>query len=168
MKRHPREQIIYALFNDPAEMERTFDELIAAGISIDDVSLLLSADAPHEDFKPLLEKHLTLRGATAGGLFGATLGGMIGGMVAVGAATSPIGVLVLGPAIALATTGGLLGGLAGHAVRSHEAERLHNAVGSGEALMAVHVHTPLDIAVAARVLRREVQEGHAENIVPAV
>ncbi|MBK6689327.1 MAG: hypothetical protein IPG45_32970 [Deltaproteobacteria bacterium] len=149
MKRHPNEQIIYGLFEGPHDLKVAFDQLVAAGIPVEDMSVMMNEETHDEDFK-FIEKTRTRDGATAGGIIGGALGGMLGGLAALGAA-SGIGLLVVGPAIAFAAAGGLLGGLVGNGVPDAEAKRLHEALHEGQVMLAVHTHKPEQIAIAERV-----------------
>lgn len=159
MKRHPNEEIIYALFDDAATVEKTYRELLTAGIDVDDISLLMNEDTHDRDFKAL-DRTRTGRGATAGTILGGTLGGVVGGLAALGTALSGVGLIVAGPMLALAAAGGLIGGLIGHGMPAEEVERLKNALHEGRAMIAVHVHRPEDKRAARRVFKLE----HGEEV----
>lgn len=153
MKRHADEQIIYALFDNPDELAATMEDLTANGISVDDVSLLMSEDTHDRDFK-MLERTQAQNGATAGGMLGGALGGILGGLVAIGTTfTGGLGLLVLGPALAFAATGSLIGGLIGYGVPQDEAKRINDALHMGRTMVAVHTHNDAQIATAKRILQ---------------
>ncbi|MCC7383180.1 MAG: hypothetical protein IT384_15180 [Deltaproteobacteria bacterium] len=160
MKRNPDERALYALFDSADEMERAFDDLIAAGISVDDISLLMTEETHDRGFKAL-EKHRTREGAAAGGAVGVTLGGILGGLTVLGATfTGGIGILVVGPVLALAAAGSVVGGLIGHGIPEEETKRLHDALHQGKAMLAVHTHKPGQIATVEGILGRY----HGEDV----
>lgn len=158
MKRDPDDKTTYALFDSPEEMERAFRELLACGISIEDISMLMTETTRDRVFDPLLKQTRAVDGAMAGGVFGGTLGGILGGLVALGV-SGGVGLLVLGPALAFAATGGLVGGFLGHEIEEGETKRIHGALHEGKALMAVHTHRPHELQAARLILNRE----HAER-----
>jgi hypothetical protein len=146
MKRHPEEQLLYALFESPAEVEGAMKRLVDAGISIDDISLMLDESTPSPEFAGL-ERTRTAKGVAAGTLIGGSLGGVVGGLVGLGATMTGIGLIVVGPLLVMAAAGGIMGGLIGHGLPAEEAERLHNAVKAGQAMIAVHTHEPDEVAL---------------------
>jgi hypothetical protein len=73
---------------------------------------------------------------------------MLGGVAALGTAITGIGLIIVGPAVAFAAAGSLLGGLVGAGVPSEEAKRLQDEVNRGMALVAVH---PVDEGQAREV-----------------
>src|SRR5947207_1806350 len=101
MKRHPDEEVIYGLFDSAKTVERAYKRLVDVGIAIEDISLLMSEDTHDRDF-PMLEKKKTKEGVVAGGILGGTLGGILGGIASLGAAITGIGLIIVGPMIALA------------------------------------------------------------------
>jgi uncharacterized membrane protein len=152
MKRHPNEKIIYGLFEKPAELEHAYDSLVRSGIEVEDISLLMNEDVHDRDFKAL-DRTKTKEGAAAGSIVGGTIGGVLGGVVALGSAITGIGLVVVGPALALAAAGGLIGGLMGHGVPEDEAKHLHDELHAGKAMMAVHLRDPKKIVVAQEILK---------------
>jgi hypothetical protein len=73
---------------------------------------------------------------------------MLGGVAALGSAITGIGLVIVGPAIAFAAAGSLIGGLVGAGVPTDEAKRLQDEVNRGKALIAVH---PVDEDEARKV-----------------
>lgn len=147
MKRDTRNKIIYELFNTPKDLESAYDALVARGVGIDDISLLMNEDVHDRDFS-MLDRTKTKEGLAAGSIVGGTLGGVLGGVVALGSAITGIGLVVVGPALALAAAGGLIGGLIGHGVPKDEAQHLHNELRAGKTMLAVHVR---DVDSEARI-----------------
>jgi hypothetical protein len=161
MTHRSKDQIIYGLFDSPSAFERAFQNLINAGIAIEDISLLMNEETHDRDFK-LLERTKTKEGIAAGGLIGGALGGILGGVASLGAAITGVGLIVVGPMIAFAAAGSLMGGLIGHGVPREEAERLHQELHAGKMMIAVHARGPADIEFAQAILRA----AHAEPISP--
>jgi outer membrane lipoprotein SlyB len=162
MKRHPKEEIIYGLFDTPKHLEEAYHLLLAAGIKDDDISLLMTEDTHDRDFK-MLEKNKAKEGVAAGGILGGTLGGILGGVASLGSVITGIGLVIVGPMIALAAAGGLLGGLIGHGMPKDEAERLQKEIHDGKTMMAVHVHDPHEIKRAKAIFRAADGEELAAN-----
>jgi uncharacterized membrane protein len=152
MKRNANEKIIYELFESPNHLEPAFNNLLSSGVSIDDISLLMNEDVHDRDFK-VLERSKTKQGIAAGSIVGGALGGVLGGVVALGSAITGIGLVVVGPALALAAAGGLIGGLIGHGVPEDEAKHLHAELQSGKAMLAVHVYEPKMRATVEEIFR---------------
>lgn len=161
MKRKPNsnERIIYGLFDTREEVEVAFERLLGAGISIDDISMLMNEDVHDRDFKAL-DRTRTKEGAAVGSVLGGTLGGVLGGLVSLGTAISGFGLVIVGPLVALAAAGGLVGGLIGHGIQEEEAQRLHDAIQHGKALIAVRVHDALQGERSQEIVSRS----HGEPI----
>lgn len=158
MKRHPEEQITYGLFDTPTDLEKAYEKLVRAGFLPEDMSLLMSENTHETDFAPLYRTKAA-EGVTAGGLLGASLGGILGGLVALGATTG-VGVLVVGPALAFGAAGGLIGGLMAHELPEDEAQRAHDAIHEGKVMLAVHTHKPSEVDLARRLF----EAFHGEQI----
>jgi nucleotide-binding universal stress UspA family protein len=134
-KRHPDEQMVFALFDDELSVRRAIAALVDANVSAEDISVLMSEDTHRDKFNT---EHPD-EAFTAGGALGASVGGIMGGLASMGAA-SGIGLMVVGPAVALGLAGGLLGSLLGFGVPTSEAEELEAKVKEGQTLVAVHTH----------------------------
>lgn len=152
MKQRANEKILHELFDSAKQLERAYDSLVRAGIAIEDISLLMNEDVHDRDFAAL-ERTKTKEGIVAGSIVGGTLGGVLGGVVALGSAITGIGLVVVGPALALAAAGGLIGGLVAHGVPEQEAKRLHDAIHDGRAMMAVHVRDPKTLEVVSEIFK---------------
>ena len=153
------EQIIYALFDSPHAVEVALKDLNQAGVTLDDISILMTEDTRDGDFAPLaLTK--TTEGAATGSVMGGFVGIVLGGLAALGSTmTGGIGLLVMGPALGFAAAGGLIGGLIGHGIPEAEAKHLHDQVEAGKVLVAVHVDQAHDADVIRGLLTED--EGEA-------
>ena len=155
-----KEKIIYALLDSPEAVESALKRLDEVGVSIDDVSVLMTEDTRDADFAAL-ELTKTTEGVATGSVLGGFVGMVVGGLVALGsAATGGIGLLVMGPAVAFAAAGGLIGGLVGHGIPEAEAKILHDEVAAGRVLLAVHIHDGMRVQSVRNVL----EELHAEPV----
>lgn len=138
LQRPEGEQIIHAMFDDAAQIEKAFQALQAEGIPPEKITLVMTEDTHDRDFKAL-ERTKAVQGATAGGLMAGTIGGILGGLTAFGSVvTGGIGLVVMGPALAFAAAGGLFGGLLGRTVPEDRALVLKAQLNEGKTLMAVH------------------------------
>jgi nucleotide-binding universal stress UspA family protein len=135
-KRHPDEQMVYAVFQNEEEVRGALEALTKAQISPEDISVLTQSATYEERFKPLDRPDQAF---TAGGTIGASVGGILGGLASFGAATG-VGLMVVGPAVAMGLAGGLIATLLGFGVPRHEAERLERAVRAGGTVVAVTTH----------------------------
>jgi hypothetical protein len=152
MNRQRNERVIYGLFDDPRELEIAFNRLLAVDVPVDDISLLMNEDVHERDFKPLHRTH-TREGVAVGSVVGSALGGVLGGLAVLGSAMTGIGVLVVGPMLALGASGGVLGGLIGHGIPEEEAKRLQDAIHAGKAMIAVHANTARSADIATAILK---------------
>lgn len=149
----PSQNIRYALLDTPEEVERAYAELTDAGIVLEDISLLMSETTHAKGFEALARSP-GARGLAAGTVIGGTLGGILGGLAVLGSALNGgIGLMVVGPLVAFAAAGGLLGGLIGFGVPADEARQLHRAVQEGKALIVVRARDREGRERAERILR---------------
>lgn len=151
MKATNSRPIIHGLFDSCAEMEQALRTLVAEGVSIDDISVLMTEDTHDRDFK-ILDRTRARDGAVLGGLVGGTIGGILGGVTSLGTAITGVGLVIVGPILAIAATGGLIGGFIGHGIPAAEANRLQHEIHEGKAMLAVHPRNPDQAALARRVL----------------
>ncbi len=147
MKRNPEEHIVYGIFENAERLQQAVDALVAQGIAVEDLSVMMTENTHDQDFQ-MLSKNRALDGAAAGGIVGGALGGILGGVAALGTALTGIGLMVVGPALALAAAGSLIGGLAGAGVPEDEAKRLQDAIHAGQTLLAVHAHDADQVELA--------------------
>jgi hypothetical protein len=159
MNTRKTDRMVYGLFDRPEELELAFNRLLVVGLSLDDISLLMNEDVHERDFERFERTH-TRDGIAAGSVIGGALGGILGGLAVLGSAMTGIGILVVGPALALAATGGLLGGLIGHGIPEDEAKRIQEALHAGKTMIAVHARSQNDAHTARAILRNT----HAEAV----
>ncbi len=129
----PGEQVVYAVF-EPQDVRTALGRLDDATIDPDHISVVMSKDTHLESFK---DEDQTDQGFLAGSAVGTAVGGVLGGLASL-AVTSGIGLVVMGPAVALGLIGGLIGTLVGYGVPEHDAARLQDSVERGKVLIAVH------------------------------
>jgi heat induced stress protein YflT len=151
---------VFGIYQTRNQAERSVDDLLAAGFSSDDISVLLPENQGSKDFaheKNTKAPEGTAAGVTAGGAIGGTLGLLAG----IGALAIP-GVgpfLAAGPIMgALAglgvggAVGGLIGALVGMGIPEYEAKRYEGHIKEGGILLSVHCDTSAEIARAKDVL----------------
>src|SRR5512140_2280967 len=153
---------VFGIYKSGAQAERAVDQIVAAGFSNNDISVLLPDNQSSKDFaheKNTKAPEGTTVGVTAGGAVGGTLGLLVG----IGALAIP----GLGPFIAagpiMATlaglgaggaVGGLIGALSGMGVPEYEAKRYEGRVKEGGVLLSAHCNTSAEIETAKDVLKR--------------
>lgn len=130
-----KEQIVYGLF-EPSAVPNTLNKLVDANIEPDHISVVMSKETHAESFK---DENQADQGFIAGSAMGTTVGGVLGGLASL-AVSSSIGLVVVGPAVALGLIGGLIGTLVGYGVPEHDAARLSDSVERGKVLLAVHAY----------------------------
>jgi hypothetical protein len=137
-----------------AEQEAT-EELMRAGHSSDDISLLMSETTQGREFG-VKKATKAPEGAAAGATIGGVLGAVAGGLAAVGTLAIPgLSLVAAGPIIgalaglgAGAATGGLSGALIGLGLPEHEARFFNDEIQKGGILVGVYTHS--DRAKGAR------------------
>lgn len=134
-KRREDEQMVYAMFDAEAEIRQVLADLNDANVPVDDISVLMHEDTHKEQF----DTENPDQAFTAGGALGASVGGVLGGLASFGAATG-VGLMVVGPAVAMGLAGGLLATLLGFGVSAPEAENLERKIRGGKTMVAVHTH----------------------------
>lgn len=138
---------ITAVFKSRPAAAEAVDELINAGFSTDDVSVLMTDETRGREFG--IEEHSKApEGAAAGGAVGGTIGAIAAGLAATGVVAAPgIGLVAAGPIVASlagagagAATGGVTGALAGLGFKEHEAKLYADTVEEGSILIGVEAH----------------------------
>src|ERR1022692_2664300 len=153
---------VFGIYKSGAQAEKAVDQIVAAGFSNNDISVLLPDNQSSKEFAH--EKNTKApEGTTAGVAAGGAVGGTLGLLVGIGALAIP----GLGPFIAagpiMATlaglgaggaVGGLIGALAGMGVPEYEAKRYEGRVKEGGVLLSAHCDTSTEIGMAKDVLTR--------------
>ena len=140
---------VYVMFDDTQSALQGLTSLTEAGVSLEDVSVVVRDDA-HAAEVDALEETKILEGTTAGGLIGGSVGGVLGGLAGMGVVSGGLGLLVVGSALALGAVGGVIGGLFGRTVAGDRAKVLRAELESGSVLIAVHLRGSDD----GRTIRR--------------
>jgi hypothetical protein len=136
---------VFGMANSESQVTNIIDQLLSAGFTKDDISVLFPDRKATKDFA--YEKHTKApEGATTGVISGGVLGGILGLLAGVGAlaipglgpftAAGPIMALLSGAAV-LGFVGGLVGLLVGLGVPEYEAKRYEDKIRKGHILMAV-------------------------------
>jgi hypothetical protein len=152
---------VFGIFSTTAETERALNELLQAGFSSQDVSVLMPDKESTRDFA-LHKDTKAPEGATTGATTGGVIGGTLGVLVGLGTLAIPgIGpFLAAGPLVAgLAglgaggAVGGLVGALIGMGIPEYEATRYEGHVKDGGVLLSVHCESPGEVLRAKEVLK---------------
>src|SRR6185295_30934 len=153
---------VFGLYPSVERAERAVDQLVDAGFSNADVSVLMADTQGSKDFAH--EKQTKApEGTTTGVAAGGTIGGTLGLLAGIGALAIPgVGPFIAaGPIMgALAglgvggAVGGLVGALVGMGIPEYEAKRYEGRVKDGGVLLSVHCDTSEEIARAKDVLKR--------------
>jgi hypothetical protein len=151
----------FGIYPTNAAAELAVDELVAAGFSNQDVSVLMSDRQGAKDFAA--EKNTKApEGATTGVGVGGAVGGTLGLLAGIGALAIPgVGPLIAaGPIMsALAglgvggTVGGLVGALIGLGIPEYEAKRYEGRVKDGGVLLSVHCDSSQEVSRAKDLLK---------------
>jgi hypothetical protein len=151
----------FGIYTNRAAAETAVDQLLSAGFSNQDVSVLMSDTQGAKDFAT--EKNTKApEGTAAGAGVGGTVGGTLGLLAGIGALAIPgVGPLIAaGPIMgALAglgvggAVGGLVGGLVGAGIPEYEAKRYEGRVKDGGILVSVHCDSSEEVSRAKDVLK---------------
>jgi hypothetical protein len=151
----------FGIYPSRTTAENAVDQLIFAGFSDADVSVLMTDNQGMREFAT--EKNTKApEGAATGVGFGGTVGGTLGLLAGIGALAIPgVGPLIAaGPIMgALAglgvggAVGGLLGALVGMGIPEYEAKRYEGRVKDGGILLSVHCETSEEISRAKEILK---------------
>jgi hypothetical protein len=153
---------VFGIYKSGAQAERAVDQIIAAGFSNNDISVLLPDTHSSKEFAH--EKHTKApEGTTAGVTTGGVVGGTLGLLAGIGALAIP----GLGPFIAAGpimaalaglgvggAVGGLIGALVGMGIPEYEAKRYEGRMKEGGVLLSVHCDTSYEIARAKDLLKQ--------------
>jgi len=152
---------VFGIYQNAKQAERTVDDLLAAGFSNDDISVLLPDNEGTKDFahdKSTKAPEGTTAGVTTGGIIGGTLGLLagigvlaipgVGPFIAAGPIMSALAGLGVGGAV-----GGLIGALVGMGIPEYEAKRYEGHIKAGGVLLSVHCDTADRITRAKDLLK---------------
>jgi hypothetical protein len=152
----------FGIYPSNTAAEAAVDQLVAAGFSNQDVSVLMADRQGAKDFAA--EKNTKApEGATAGVGVGGAVGGTLGLLAGLGALAIPgVGPLIAaGPIMgALAglgvggTVGGLVGALVGLGIPEYEAKRYEGRVKDGGVLLSVHCDSSDEVSRAKDILKK--------------
>jgi hypothetical protein len=152
---------VFGIYRTEQQAERTVDDLLAAGFSNDDISVLLPDNKGTKDFA-----HDKSTKAPEGTTVGVTTGGAIGGALGLLAGIGALAIPGVGPFIAAGpimaalaglgvggAVGGLIGALVGMGIPEYEAKRYEGHIKAGGVLLSVHCDTSAEIASAKDLLK---------------
>ena len=161
----------FGIYPTRAAAESAVDQLIAAGFSNQDVSVLMADKQGARDFAA--EKNTKApEGATTGAVAGGAVGGTLGLLAGIGALAIPgVGPLIAaGPIMAAlagmgvgGTVGGLVGLLVGMGIPEYEAKRYESRVKDGGILVSVHCDSSDEVSRAKDVLKKTGAEDVASS-----
>jgi hypothetical protein len=156
-----KNKAVFGIYKSGPHAERAVDNLLSAGFSNGDVSVLLQDDRSTRDFaheKETKAPEGTTAGVAAGGAIGGTLGVLagigvlaipgVGPFIAAGPIMAGLAGLGVGGAV-----GGVLGALVGMGIPEYEAKRYEGRVKSGGVLLSVHCDTSAEIDRAEKILK---------------
>lgn len=151
-----RNKAVFGILGTPAQAEAAVDELLRAGFSSEDVSVLMP-DQPSS--RPLVAEKESKAPE------GAVTGGVIGGAVGLVAGLASLAIPGIGPFLAAGpimaalaglgaggTVGGLIGALVGLGIPEYEAKRYEGYVREGGVLISAHCETAGEVLRAKEVL----------------
>src|SRR5580658_614870 len=153
---------VFGIYQNEKQAERTVDDLLAAGFSNDDISVLLPDNKGTKDFahdKSTKAPEGTTTGVTTGGAIGGTLGLLagigalaipgVGPFIAAGPIMGALAGLGVGGAV-----GGVIGALVGMGMPEYEAKRYEGRIKEGGVLLSVHCDTSDEINRAKDLLKQ--------------
>lgn len=152
---------VFGIYQNARQAERTVADLLAAGFTNDDISVLLPDNEGTRDFahdKGTKAPEGTAAGVTTGGAIGGTLGLLAGiGMLAIPGvgpfiAAGPIMAALAGLGVGGAV-GGVIGALVGMGIPEYEAKRYEGHIRAGGVLLSVHCDTSEKVACAKDLLK---------------
>jgi hypothetical protein len=153
---------VFGLYHSRLQAELSVEQLLRAGFSNDDVSVLMQDSQSTKEFAH--EKNTKApEGATTGVAAGGAVGGTLGLLAGIGALAIPgVGPFIAaGPIMATlaglgvgGAVGGLIGALVGMGIPEYEAKRYAGRIKEGGVLLSVHCNTSDEIARAKQLLKQ--------------
>lgn len=101
-------QVMTGVYHDEDRAAEAIEELVQAGVPLDEVSVLVSDEAGSREV-PVQEKDSVVKGAVVGGAVGSVLGGLGAALATTGVVTGP-GALLLGAGPVLGMVRGVVSG----------------------------------------------------------
>jgi hypothetical protein len=158
--------LVTGVFNSRASAERAAEELMKAGFSAEDISILMSEGTQGREFV-IKQGTKAPEGAAAGATIGGVLGAIAAGLAALGTLAIPgLNVVAAGPIVAALTglgagaaTGGITGALIGLGIPENEAKFYHEEIQQGGILVGVYAHKDR-IKLAREILEAMGAEKH--------
>lgn len=151
----------FGIYSSRTAAETAVDQLIAAGFSNQDVSVLMSDKQGSKEFAT--EKNTKApEGTTTGVGVGGAIGGTLGLLAGIGALAIPgVGPLIAaGPIMATlaglgvgGVVGGLVGALVGMGIPEYEAKRYEGRIKDGGILLSVHCDSGEEVSRAKDILK---------------
>src|SRR6201997_4524487 len=151
----------FGIYPSNSAAETAVDQLVAAGFSNQDVSVLMADRKGSKDFAA--EKNTKApEGATTGVGVGGAVGGTLGLLAGIGALAIPgVGPLIAaGPIMATlagmgvgGTVGGITGALVGLGIPEYEAKRYEGVIRKGGILLSVHCATSDEVNRGKSILK---------------
>ena len=152
---------VFGIYPTPLAAETAVDQLVEAGFSDQDVSVLMSDVDATREFA-----HEKSTKAPEGTAVGVTTGGIVGGAFGLLAGIGALAIPGVGPLIAAGpimgalaglgvggAVGGLVGALVGLGIPEYEAKRYEGRVKDGGVLLSVHCDTSDEIKRAKEILK---------------
>jgi len=153
---------VFGIYKTSMAAERAVDEIMGAGFSNNDISVLLPDSESSKQFAH--EKNTKMpEGATTGVATGGAVGGTLGLLAGIGTLAIP----GLGPFIAAGpimaalaglgaggAVGGLIGALVGMGIPEYEAKRYEGRVKDGGVLLSIHCDSSADVSRAKELLKQ--------------
>jgi hypothetical protein len=172
---------VFGIYETSTLAERGVDDLLLAGFSNPDISVLLPDSQGTRDFA-----HEKNTKAPEGATVGVSTGGVVGGTLGLLAGIGMLAIPGVGPFIAAGpimgalaglgvggAVGGVIGALVGMGMPEFEAKRYEGRIKAGGVLLSVHCDSAAQIARAKEVLKSSGAEdissaGEASADYPAV
>jgi hypothetical protein len=152
---------VFGIYKSSGLAERAVDQIVGAGFSNNDISVLLPDTNSSKEFAH--EKNTKAPEGTAAGV---TTGGVVGGTLGLLAGVGALAIPGLGPFIAAGpimaslaglgiggAVGGLVGALVGMGIPEYEAKRYEGRIKDGGVLLSVHCDTSDEISRAKDLLK---------------
>lgn len=153
---------VFGIYKNSMQAERAVDQLMTAGFSNNDISVLMPDNQSSKEFaheKNTKAPEGTTTGVTTGGAIGGTLGLLagigalaipgVGPFIAAGPIMGALAGLGVGGAV-----GGLIGALVGMGIPEYEAKRYEGRVKDGGVLLSVHCNSSEEVSRAKDLLKQ--------------